>query len=104
MKAFLWGVFLLSILAGIQLWPAEESKWIVIFPDTDQVDNAYVKVSGVKASIVEILDENTLVLKPQSLKVLDDLYDRGALIVVNAAGAYGCSSGKDRQWQRKIDG
>lgn len=100
MRAFLWGVFLLLILAGIQLWPKQESLWLVVVSPTDHHTSAFELLHGTSSRIVDIVDDNMVIIRPSANMKPEDLYRKGALLVVNAAARYGCSIPTKNKWAK----
>ena len=99
MRAFLWGLFLITILAGGHLWPKEESLWLVVAPKGDGPSSVFQILQGTTSRIVDIIDENTIIISPSANTKPSDLYKRGAFLVVNAAG-YGCSLPPKNKWAK----
>ncbi len=100
MRAFLWGLFLITILTGGHLWPKEESLWLVITPKGDDPSSAFQILQGTTSRIVDIIDDNTIIISPSATVKPSDLYSKGALLVVNAAAGYGCSPPTKNKWAK----
>lgn len=101
MKAFLWGMCLLAILATLQLRPKADVPWLVVFAPSGEAHNALRRTQHTSSSIVEIIDNDTLVLSPEANTSPADFYEVGALLVINASAAYGCSNSPRNQWAKQ---
>ena len=99
MKAFTWGIMLLLILAVIQLWPSQNSTWLIVFPKSEIQDNAFRQAALINVSVVEVIDNDSVIIQPRFNMLARELYSHGALIVLNATGVYGCSQRQKRIWR-----
>lgn len=100
MRAFLWGLFLLLILAAVQLWPKQENLWLVVVSPNDSRASAFRLLDGTSSRIVDIIDDTTIIISPSANMKASDLYSKGALLVVNAAASYGCSLPTKNKWAK----
>lgn len=99
MKAFVWGLMLLLILAGIQLWPSQNTTWLIVFPTSEIQDNAFRRAALINVSVVEVIDNDSIIIKPRLNMLARELYSHGALIVLSVTGVYGCSPRQKRAWR-----
>ena len=100
MRAFLWGLFLILILAAVQLWPKQENLWLVVVSSSTDQGSAFRLLDGTSSRIVDIIDETTIIISPSANMKATDLYNKGALLVVNAAAGYGCSLPTKNKWAK----
>ena len=100
MRAFLWGVLLLLILTGGHLWPKQDSFWLVVVADGDDPRRALQLVEDTSSRIVDLVDNNKIIISPSATMQAGDLYNVGALLVVNAAAGFGCSPPTKDKWAK----
>ncbi len=100
MKAFLWGVVLITILAGGHLWPKEDSLWLIVIPKGEKSLSVFQLLQGTSSRLVDIIDENTIIISPSGETTPGDLYNKGAFLVINAAAGYGCSPPPKNKWAK----
>lgn len=100
MRAFLWGLFLLLILAAVQLWPKQENLWLVVMSSSDNRTSAFRLLDGTSSRIVDIINDTTIIISPSANMKATDLYSKGALLVVNAVASYGCSLPTKNKWAK----
>lgn len=92
-------LFALVLLA---LWPFNAERLLVIVPAASAGDGAIVQnqdqqifgmLSGTKAQLLEKITANSFVVIAPSgdgAALIDTLYEKGAFLVLNAAGLTGC--------------
>lgn len=92
MKAFLWGVFLLCVLAGMALVPSKGQLWLVKLPNSSHASSPLTMLQSIDADLVDVLDQHTIIVKAGEGISVTEFYRAGALAVVNANTRYGCGS------------
>ena len=100
MRAFLWGLFLLTILTIGHIWPKQEAYWLVVVPNSASADQSFHLINGTSSSIVDIVDTNTIIINPSANITPLDLYAKGALLVINASAGFGCSPPTKNKWAK----
>ena len=92
MKAFLWGVCLLCVLAGMALKPTTGQLWLVKLPNPSHASSPLSMLQAIDADLVDILDQQTIIVKAGEGISVTEFYRAGALAVINSNARYGCGS------------
>ncbi|WND03395.1 hypothetical protein QGN29_03300 [Temperatibacter marinus] len=92
MKAFLWGFSGITALVLLHLWPTQEDVWLVHFPETSSQSVNIASLLTMEGTIINAQTAHRYLFKPSRLDNWLDLYKLGAVLVINAEGASGCSS------------
>ncbi len=91
MKAFLWGVCLLCVLAGMALVPSKGQLWLVKLPQMSKSSSPLSLLNNLDADLVDVLDQQTIIVKANNGTSVTDFYRAGVVAVINANARYGCA-------------
>lgn len=91
MRAFLFGLGGLAVLALIQFWPRNAGIWLVQMPPTMPPAVAVSQLLSTSVRLIDATDGQTFIVKANASLSPADLYRAGALVVLQASFASGCN-------------
>lgn len=101
MTSFIYGVSFLVVIVLIELWPSESDQWLVVFGDDLTSQHDVLLALGPDDDLVSIASNRSIVIEPATTTKPADYYQSGAIAVIKATAALGCSSNKKASTFRK---